>query len=120
MGLGCGLRDTFLKARRFPFSWSLLRTSRFSQLERKHPKGSWKGGVLRVGRRIPRSGLRCALLQGEEQTAVVCGPGCGRVLCPPPRRPRGMQSCLSPLTAPRLGKLFIELEGRWMAASGTN
>lgn len=49
--------------------------------------------------------------EGEEKTAPVCGPWC---------RPRGMAELSISVSAPRLGELFIELEARWVAASGTN
>lgn len=48
---------------------------------------------------------------GEEKTAPVCGPWCG---------PQGMAELSISASAPRLGELFIELEARWVAASGTN
>lgn len=57
--------------------------------------------------------FRCAPCreEGEEKTAPACGPWCG---------PRGTAELSISASAPRLGELFIELEARWVAASGTN
>lgn len=99
-------------------------TPPFSQLERKHPKGSWEGKLLITGE--TELNVRIQVLPcvegrgGEEGSGVWPLMPDGFGVAPAHEGPAGLPSCPSLLTAPRLGKLFIELEACWRAASGTN